>query len=80
MERRLAEVGAAIRRMGVTMTVTYGTGGYCVMLTDKNRERFAGYSWDIDEAFLLAQGRYEADKENIWDEDTQVDHRAPNVK
>jgi hypothetical protein len=77
MERRLAEVGAALRRMGATMKLSYGTGGYCVILTLVNGKQYVGYSWDIDEAFLIAEARQAADSEECWDEDTQIDHRKP---
>jgi hypothetical protein len=76
MERRLAEVGAALRKMGATMALSYGSGGYCVMLTDKFGQQHAGYSWDIDEAFSIAEARYEAEHDDPWDEDTELDHRV----
>jgi hypothetical protein len=78
MEHTLAQFAAALRMMGATSaTLTYGSGGYCIILKNKINKEFAGYSWDIDKAFELAKQRLKDDEKDEWDEDTRVDHMMP---
>ena len=62
--------------MGATLKLSYGSGGYCVILTARNDKQYVGYSWDIDDAFSLAEARHTTDSDECWDEDTQVDHQV----
>lgn len=78
MEHTLAQFAAALRMMGVvTATISYGSGGYCIILKNKSSEEFAGYSWDIDKAFELAKQRLKENEKDEWDEDTRVDYILP---
>ena len=81
MEHTLAQFAAALRMMGViTATISYGSGGYCMLLKDRVNKEYAGYSWDIDKAFELAKDRLKEKERDDWDEDTHVDYRAPKDK
>ena len=78
MEHTLAQFGAALRMMGVTTSISYGSGGYCILLKSRHGQDFAGYSWDIDKAFELAKQRlHDHESDTFEDEDTRVDHMVP---
>jgi hypothetical protein len=78
MEHTLAQFAAALRMMGVvTASISYGSGGYCVVLKNRLNDDFSGYSWDIDKAFEVAKDHFREHEKDNWDEDTHVDYKAP---
>ena len=53
--KTLSDIGAAMRKLGITVEIMYGSGGYHIMLRDMlSMQVHSGYSWDIDEAFEVA--------------------------
>lgn len=78
MEHSLAQFAAAIRMIGIrSATITYGSGGYCILLKNRSGKDFAGYSWDIDKAFELAKQRLRDEETEFADENTHVDYKFP---
>ena len=70
-ETTLIEFGSKIRKNDVDVTITYGSGGFCVVLKHTlSGKMFSGYSWAITDAVSKAFKKLnidEADEE--FDED-----------
>ncbi len=49
----LGAVANFLRRENLTMEISYGSGGFCVVLKmlKGNKMQISGYAWDIQQAF-----------------------------
>jgi hypothetical protein len=72
----LAKFGQIIQKKNVTANISYGSGGFCVTLMDRDTEKvFGGYAWDITEAFSIVINRLEmtvADDKEDADNEKEV--------
>ncbi len=65
--KTLSDIGAAMRRLGISVEILYGSGGYNVVLRDiLSHKAYSGYSWDIDEAFEIAAVKLQSDREEVY--------------
>lgn len=52
--------------------ISFGSGGYCVVLRDEKRDQavYAGYAWDLEDAFAVAEEKLRDARSGFRDEDT----------
>ena len=73
---KLTELGKIVRAHNLSVSISYGSGGYCVVLTQKpNNKSYSGYAWGIEGA---AAGAFDKFIQEImtWDEETT----KPDIK
>lgn len=53
-----------MRKLGISVEIMYGSGGYHVLLRDMlTTQVHSGYSWDIEEAFETAADKFQEARE-----------------
>lgn len=60
---KLDELGEALRIKNYVLSIVYGSGGYCVMITHKNRE-YVAFSHDITKAIDIVLKKASKGKED----------------
>ncbi len=85
-------LGSLIKHRNVAVEISYGSGGFCVVLKS-NKTAFHGYSWDLSDALQkalnqmqsisvrsLLQDYVEGDDEEYGDTPTQPDIRIDDIR
>ena len=75
METKLTDVGKFVKGSGIKLEVSYGSGGFCIVIRDRDRKERSGYGWSIEEAFQAARDKFEYSSAEEFEEDTKVDIR-----
>lgn len=69
-------ISSQIKNLNIEINLSYGSGGFCTILTDKNTgKQFSSYSWNLTEAFQKTLSELKDDREFDKNEDTN-----PGVK
>ena len=64
----LTELGTLCRLNNLTLTISYGSGGFCIALTDSmTNKSYSGYSWSIEGAMQSALQKLPAPE--LWQEE-----------
>lgn len=74
-------LGSLIKRRAIAMEISYGSGGFCVILRTDRRSAY-GYSWDLPDAIGKAIAQlYEEDMQRILDDYLQDEETTkPDIK
>jgi hypothetical protein len=68
MEITFSEYGNILKKKNITVSTSYGSGGFCVTLLHLDTERvYGGYSLDINQAFEAALKKLENDRYDVDD-------------
>lgn len=69
-------ISSQIKNLNIEINLSYGSGGFCTILTDKTTgKQFSSYSWNLTDAFHKALSELKTARESNDDEDTN-----PGVK
>jgi hypothetical protein len=73
-------LGSLIKRRNIAVEISYGSGGFCVVLKT-TKAVFHGYSWDLTDAFqkALAQTRSSSIQSILQDYIVSVDEDYDDV-
>jgi hypothetical protein len=76
-------LGSLIKRRALAMEISYGSGGFCVILRNEKRSSY-GYSWDLADAIgkaisQLYEGEMHRLLQNYLDEDDEPTRPDINV-
>lgn len=71
----LIKLGKLIKEHNVAVNISYGSGGFCVVLKTEDNKNYASYSWSLIDCFELAFAKmyYEDPQFDFDDEPTKPD-------
>lgn len=79
----VAKIGSFIKDRNIGLEISYGSGGFCVILKNTNNSTGYGYSWDITEAMQKAiSSLNQTEVKTLLKEYTEDDDEAtrPDIK
>jgi hypothetical protein len=66
----ISRFGSILKDKKLAAKISYGSGGFCVIFTDRFNERGSGYSWDLETAAARAFENLSSTKKTLDEEKT----------